>query len=87
MKAVRKFRATEWVRLYAEYKVMDWKDYPPNPLQHKSPKMTLDAYAEKGSDHEFAARRRCFEKYANHPILRQPWMFDGDRRTGADLVQ
>ena len=52
MKAVRKFRATEWVKLHAEYKVMKWKPYPPNPLQHESAKMTLAAYAEKGANHE-----------------------------------
>ena len=34
MKSIRKFRATEWVLLYSEYKVMEWKDCPPNPLQH-----------------------------------------------------
>ena len=49
---------------------MDWKHYPPNPLQHKSTKVTLAAYAEKGADNELKARRRCVDKYGRDPNLR-----------------
>ena len=87
MKAVRKFRATEWAGLHKEYEVMDWKPYPPNPLQHKSPKMTLAVYAEKGSDNDYKARIRCIEEYGADLDLRQPWMDNYTKRTGSGTVK
>ena len=74
MKSIRKYRATEWVKLVTEYKVMKWHPLPPNPLQHKSASMTLAVYAEEGADNELKARRRCVDKYGGGPVLRQDWM-------------
>ena len=53
---------------------MGWKPEPPNPLSHKQWKTTLDNYAAKGSESEWEARRRCFDKDSKDPKLRQPWM-------------
>ena len=74
MRTVRAYRATEYIRLRAEYRVMQWKPEPPNPLQHLSTKTTLTYYAAQGSDSEWEARRRCVEKYGRDPEKRQEWM-------------
>ena len=70
MRTIRAARATEWVLLYKEYEVMEWKPYPPNPLQHTNIKMTLAKYATKGVDELLEARRRCVVKYSGDPMLR-----------------
>ena len=74
MRTVRAYRATEYIRLRAEYKVMKWTPEPPNPLQHLSDKTTLTYYAAQGSDSQWEARRRCVQKYGRDPKLRQKWM-------------
>ena len=74
MRTIRAFRATQYVKLKAEYKAMGWKPAPPNPLQHTNDRMTLDNYAEKGSDNIHEARKRCALKYGGNPKTRLPWM-------------
>lgn len=74
LRTIRAYRATEWVKLAMEYRVMNWKPEPPNPLQHTDWKTTLDHYAVKGCESELEARRRCSQKYGTNPLLRQPWM-------------
>ena len=76
MRSVRAFRATEWVELDTEYKMMDWKDPPRNPLQHLNVKTTLKKYAELGSNDENSAKHRCIRKYYGDESKRQPWMED-----------
>ena len=70
LRTVRALRATQWVMLMKEYKVMDWEPAPPNPLQHVNIKTTLERYAVKGCDNEHEARVRCNNKYKNNPLLR-----------------
>ena len=36
--------------------------------------MTKEHYAKRGCDDEWATQRRCIDKYAGDPALRQPWM-------------
>ena len=36
--------------------------------------MTKEHYAKRGCDDIWATQKRCFEKYAHDPELRQPWM-------------
>jgi len=67
LRSIRAFRATEWLKLYTEYKVMKWVPEPPNPLTHSSPKTVIEFYATKGSDNEWQARKRCCEKYKGKP--------------------
>ena len=74
LRNIRAYRATEWVKLAVEYKVMGWRPEPPNPLSHTEWKTTLANYATKGCESVFEARRRCFEKYYKFEKLRQPWM-------------
>ena len=74
MRTIRAYRATEWVKLDTEYKVMNWRPAPPNPLQHRDRKTAIENYAAKGSDDIQEAYKRCLEKYGNDPELRQPWM-------------
>ena len=50
MRSIRAFRATEWLKLYTEYKVMKWVPEPPNPLTHSTSKTVKDHYATQGSD-------------------------------------
>ena len=50
LRSIRAFRATEWLKLYTEYKVMGWVPEPPNPLTHTNPKTVIEHYATKGSD-------------------------------------
>ena len=76
MRTVRAYRATEYMKLRAEYMVMEWTPLPPNPLQHLSVKTTLTYYAAQGSDSEWEARRRCVEKYGQDSGKRQKWMDD-----------
>ena len=75
LKRLRATKATEWMELCAEYKVMGWKQFPPNPLQHTSEDTTRKKYASSGADNELKARLRCIEKVNpphSYPI--QPWM-------------
>ena len=81
LRTIRAYRATEWVKLVMQYRVMGWKPEPPNPLSHKQWKTTLDNYAAKSSESEWEARRRCFDKYYKDPKLRQPWMEEWLRAT------
>ena len=74
MRTIRAYRATEYIKLRTEYKVMGWSPSPPNPLQHTNDRMTLDNYAEKGSDNVHEARKRCALKYAGCSTTRLPWM-------------
>ena len=55
---------------------MGWEPAPLNPLQHETDKMTKEHYAKRGCDDEWATRRRCVDKYARDPALRQLWMED-----------
>ena len=48
MRTVRSYKATEWVKLVHEYRLMKWKPEPLNPLQHEGDKMTLEHYATRG---------------------------------------
>ena len=45
LKTVRALRASHWVKLLEEYKVMKWEPEPPNPLAHTTIKTTMDRYA------------------------------------------
>ena len=74
LRTVRALRATQWVKLFAEYKEMGWSPMPPNPLSHKDAKMTLKKYALKDCDDVYAARDRCVENYGSNAKLRQSWM-------------
>ena len=74
LRTVRALRATQYVQLLAEYKVMRWKPEPPNPLQHKNIKMTVEKYALKDCDDVYTARDRCLDKYYNDATLHQSWM-------------
>ena len=63
MRSIRCYWATKWVKTCAECRVLRTLE-PPNPLQHeKDSKTVLKHYAELGSDSEFEARKRCWEKY------------------------
>ena len=70
MRTIRSYRATEYIRLKAEYKVMGWTPLPPNPLQHLTDTTTLLHYAAKDSDSLWEARKRCKEKYGSDPEKR-----------------
>ena len=74
LRTVRALRATQFIQLLAEYKVMGWKPTPPNPLQHKNIKMTVEKYALKDCDDDYTARDRCVDKYYDDATLRQSWM-------------
>ena len=50
MRTARAYRATEWVKVVTEYRLMKWEPEPLNPLQHESEKMTMEHYALKGID-------------------------------------
>ena len=63
MRSIRATRATEWLRMRAEYKVMGWSFELPNPLQHCSDDTTRRYYAEKQCEDELQARVRCIDKY------------------------
>ena len=76
LRSIRAFRATEWVKLDMEYKMMEWRDPPRNPLQHLNVKTTLKKYAELGSNDENSAKKRCITKYYGDESKRQPWMED-----------
>ena len=80
LKTVRALRATQWVKLAAEYKVMQWEPAPPNPLSHTNTKTTFERYAVKGADNVYEARNRCVEKYGSNPQQRQPWMDEHENR-------
>ena len=70
MRTMRAFRATEWLKLALEYKVMEWDPAPPNPLAHKKSSTLIKHYAEIGCDDEWQARRRCYTKYGKNKDLR-----------------
>ena len=55
LRTVRALRATQWVELITEYKVMKWEPLPPNPLCHTDISTTLEFYAAKGCDNIYAA--------------------------------
>ena len=76
LRSIRAYRATEWLKLKTEYKVMGWYPEPPNPLSHTTDRTIIQHYAAKGSDNEWEARRRCFNRYNDIPALRQTWMDD-----------
>ena len=50
MRTERAYRATEWVRLVTEYRLMKWTPEPLNPIQHKEMQMTLDRYSAKDQE-------------------------------------
>ena len=81
LRTIRAYRATEWVKLVMEYRIMGWKPEPPNPLSHTQWNTTLANYAAKGCESEYEARRRCFLKYNTRKKLRQSWMDDMLRAT------
>lgn len=70
MRTLRAYRATEWMNLVAEYKIMRWEPLPPNPLQHETDKTTKENYALQGSGNELQARKRICEKYYDNEALR-----------------
>ena len=74
LKTARALKATQWVMLLEEYKVMKWEPHPPNPCLHIKMTTTTERYAQKGIDNVFEARLRCVKKYGSNPSLRQPWM-------------
>ena len=74
MRSIRATKATDWVKLCAEYKAMGFADEPSNPLQHESDATTRTYYAEKGSDSMLAARQRCITKVKNGVWESQEWM-------------
>ena len=74
MRTARAYRATEWVKLVMEYRLMKWEPEPLNPLQHENEKMTLEHYATKGVDSKWEVQKRCCNKYAANRALRQDWM-------------
>jgi len=74
LRTLRAYRATEWMQLVTEYKIMGWEPLPPNPLQHETDATTKRHYAAKGCDSEWEARKRICEKYYDNPTLRTPWM-------------
>ena len=74
LRSIRAFRATEWIKLNMEYKIMKWRDPPRNPLQHLDVKTTLKKYAEQGSNDENSAKQRCIRKYYSDESKKQPWM-------------
>ena len=74
MRSIRAKKATDWVRLCSEYKVMGFPDEPSNPLQHESDTTTRTYYAEKGSDNMLEARKRCIAKVKAGIWDAQPWM-------------
>lgn len=76
LRNIRAYRATEWVKLVTEYKIMKWEPMPPNPLQHESEMTTRRHYAAQGSESEWDARKRIVEKYYDNEALRQPWMVE-----------
>ena len=76
LRTIRAMRASEYIKLYYEYVVMDWKPMPPNPLMHEDIQMTLDRYAMKGTNNIYEARKRCIAKYKGHPEFHQPWMIE-----------
>ena len=53
MRSIRAYRATEWLKLFTEYKVMKWVPEPPNPLTHTNEKTVKDHYATRGSDNKW----------------------------------
>lgn len=63
MRSVRCWYATDWIMTKAEYILMDWKPFPPNPCQHESDTTTLKYYARDGAQDQERAFQRCLEKY------------------------
>ena len=45
LKTVRALKATQWVMLLEEYKVMKWEPHPPNPCFHIKMTTTTERYA------------------------------------------
>lgn len=47
LRSARCYKATNWIKLKAEYEIMGWVGaLPDNPLQHTTPKLTEKTYAE-----------------------------------------
>ena len=74
MRTSRAYRATEWIKLVTEYRLMKWEPEPLNPCQHEQEKMTMGHYATKGVDSKWQVQSRCCNKYAADPEKRQKWM-------------
>ena len=74
LRSIRAKKATDWVKLCAEYKVMGFNDEPSNPLQHETDATTRTYYAEKGSDSMLEARQRCIIKVNAGVWESQEWM-------------
>ena len=74
MRSIRKYRATEYVKLLTDYVTMGWAPLPSNPFQHTDLRMTISRYAAAGSDNKVQSQLRCFEKYKDDPKHRKPWM-------------
>ena len=53
-----------------EYRAMQWKPEPPNPLTHTNWSTTLKRYAKRDCNDELAARKRCVDKYYGNEELR-----------------
>ena len=70
LKNIRCTRASQWLKLVTEYRVMDWKIEPPNPLTHSNESTVKKYYAAKGCEDQWLARKRCFEKYYPDERLR-----------------
>lgn len=62
MRSVRKYRATEYVKLHTECLVMQDCEAPPNPLQHVTIYTTKHSYAAPGSDSKPKAVRRIIDR-------------------------
>lgn len=67
MRTARAYHATEWVKLVHEYRYMEWKPEPLNPLQHETEKMTMEHYATKGIVSKWSVQQRCVDKYYGDP--------------------
>ena len=61
MRSVRCTIATEYLKVWAESKILK-VDAPPNPLQHTDLKTTREHYAEMGADDLHEARKRLTER-------------------------
>ena len=59
MRTARAKRASDWILVNEEYKLMKWEPRPLNPLQHETEKMTIEHYAKRGSLNVWETQRRC----------------------------
>ena len=70
MKNIRCTRASQWLKLVTEYRVMEWKIEPPNPLTHTDESTVKKFYAAKGCEDRWQATKRCYDKYYEDERLR-----------------